>query len=82
MYVSVNTPPVSLIYSATSKIKMSVTATEKVDLKRPSSENVEDCPDLAAKKASVVKEEKVKRRKIAMLISYLGQGYLGLQRYF
>lgn len=83
MYVLVNTLPVSLTYSATSKLKMSATATEeKVDLKRPSSETVEDCPDLVAKKASIVKEEKVKRRKIAMLISYLGQGYLGLQRYF
>lgn len=64
---------------------LSTLTNEKVDtntLKREPTEKTSELHDdrLSTKKALIFKEEKVKRRKVAMLISYLGQGYLGLQR--
>lgn len=79
-----NFPPLSS-FSVLKKLAMSTTVkvekAEENSLKREFSEVSSDGVEEPAKKALVVKEERVKRRKIAMLVAYCGQGYLGLQRY-
>lgn len=59
---------------------VNVEKAEENPLKRDFSEVGNDHIEEPAKKALIIKEERVKRRKVAMLIAYLGQGYLGLQR--
>ena len=54
------------------------TTAKKHGLKRELNET-EVNEDAAAEKR-VCKEERVKRRKFAMLLAYCGQGYFGLQR--
>lgn len=41
---------------------------------------VSDTEEPSAKK-TIVECDKIKRRKFALLLSYSGQGYLGMQRY-
>ena len=54
----------------------SIKTQEKVEsLKRP----LEDKEDEAVK-AKCLKVDRIKRRKVVLLIAYCGQGYLGMQR--
>lgn len=70
-----------------SKQDMSVTTTDSNlesrpnNLKREASEiGSESNNETCEKKPLLSNAVKIKRRKVALLISYLGQGYLGLQR--
>ncbi|XP_046689275.1 tRNA pseudouridine synthase A-like isoform X2 [Homalodisca vitripennis] len=78
--------PFRCTYSVLSRLNMSVTLnvdekSETNGLKRDSSEKTSELHgEDSAKKALYEKQDRIKKRKIAMMISYLGQGYLGLQR--
>uniref|UniRef100_A0A1B6LRV2 Pseudouridylate synthase 1 homolog n=2 Tax=Graphocephala atropunctata TaxID=36148 RepID=A0A1B6LRV2_9HEMI len=78
--------PFPCTYSVLTRLNMSVALntdeqSETNGLKRESSVKTSELHgEDTAKKTLFEKQDRVKRRKVAMMISYLGQGYLGLQR--